>query len=262
MLVNSFHTKIILILFLHLLNSLCLLAEQTLPPGYVKEGNNLTELGNTDESNVDHNYVDLGLESGIKWATCNVGASLFNDMGSFFAWGEIECKESYSEINSDTYNKTPNYLRKTKVIDKSDVLNKEHDVAAAKWGGDWRMPTIDEWLELKNECTWTWSNQDGQNGCMVTGPNGNSIFLPAAGSIGYSDSQSLNGFGEYGYYWSSSNYWYYDGSYYDSLDCAGILSFGVMSQSTHGGFKYEGMLVRPVMGKNKLLRSSKNEEKK
>ena len=143
-------------------------------------------------------YVDLGLS--VKWATCNVGADTSEDYGDYFAWGEVESK---SEYNWSTY-KFDNGSTFTKYCsnDNKFVLDKEDDVASVNLGGSWRMPTKEEQDELLHSCTWTWTTQNGVNGCKVTSrTNGNSIFLPAAG---YRKDSSLIGAGSIYYYWSSS----------------------------------------------------------
>ena len=138
-----------------------------------------------------HEYVDLGLPSGLKWATCNVGASSPEEYGDYYAWGEIETKSEYVESNSKTYGKS-----------MSDISgNSTYDVARAKWGGSWRLPTRKEFKELIQKCKWQWTTQNGKKGYKFTGPNGNSIFLPAAG---YRNGSSLYRAGENGYYWSST----------------------------------------------------------
>ena len=142
----------------------------------------------------DHAYVDLGLPSGLLWATCNVGAENPEDYGDYFAWGETTPKESYTWenyiymmlgaswwdpklikycINSDDgYNGfTDNLL----------TLLPEDDAATANWGNDWRTPTRTECLELINNTTHSWIALNGVNGCLFTASNGNSIFIPAAG---------------------------------------------------------------------------------
>ena len=140
-----------------------------------------------------HEWVDLGLPSGLKWATCNIGASQPHDYGNYYAWGETTTKTSYDESNSVTYGQ--------QISDFSG--NATYDAARANWGGTWRMPTEAEMMELENNCTWTWATQSGVNGYRITGPNGNSIFLPAAG---FCYGSSRNYVGEYGYYWSSAPY--------------------------------------------------------
>ena len=147
----------------------------------------------------EHGYVDLGLPSGLKWATCNVGANAPEDYGYYFAWGEVEPKITY---NWDTYKYyDDSNLTKYTSNDSKTVLDPEDDVATVNWGGAWRMPTKAEQDELRNNCTWDWITQNGVNGYKVTGPNGNSIFLPAAGSMHVG---GLDADGSWGYYWSSS----------------------------------------------------------
>ena len=138
-----------------------------------------------------HDFVDLGLSSGVKWATCNVGANSSSEYGKYYAWGEIAPKTSYDAGNSVTYGQ--------QIGDISG--NPQYDAARANWGGTWRMPTKVEFEELINNCTWTWTSEGGYNGYRVTGPNGNSIFLPAAG---YRSGTSLTNAGSYGYCWSST----------------------------------------------------------
>ena len=149
-----------------------------------------------------HEYVDLGLS--VKWATCNVGATKPEEYGDYFAWGETQPKTTYSW---STYKWCNGYDKQTKYctqrrygrVDKKTVLKKADDAAAVNWGGSWRIPTKAEQDELLNNCTWTWTTQNGVNGYKVTSKkNGNSIFLPAAG---YGGGSSLTVAGSY---WSSS----------------------------------------------------------
>ena len=153
-----------------------------------------------------HEYVDLGLPSGTLWATCNVGATKPEEYGDYFAWGETQPKETYNwstykwcRGSSDTQTKycTDSYYG---TVDNKTTLDLSDDAARANWGGSWRMPTTEEQQELINNCTWTWTTQNGVNGYKVTSKsNGNSIFLPAAGCR---DDSSLNDAGSYGDYWS------------------------------------------------------------
>ncbi len=171
-----------------------------------------------------HEYVDLGLS--VKWATCNVGASKPEDYGNYYAWGETSTKSSYTESNSKTYGKRMNDIRG----------NSQYDAARANWGGTWRLPTKAELEELTNKCTWKWTTQNGVKGYKVTGPNGNSIFLPAAG---YRYGSSLCRAGEYGDYWSSSP----DGG--DGNGAYG-LRFGSGTQRVGWNGRSLGRSVRPV----------------
>ena len=199
--------------------------------------------------------VDLGLTSGLKWATCNVGANAPEEYGDYFAWGETEpyyssqdpltwkngktgynwasykwCNGSYSTLTK--YNYSSSYG----TVDNEYILVPEDDAAAANWGGSWRMPTDAEWTELRTECTWTWTTQNGVNGRLVTGPNGNSIFLPAAGSRG---GTGLSYAGSCGFYWSSS----LDTDY---PDFAFDVFFDSVNVYRYDGYRFGGQSVRPV----------------
>ena len=116
-----------------------------------------------------YEYVDLGLS--VMWATCNIGADSPEDYGNYYAWGETETKDTYTSSNSVTYG-----------VSMSDFSGSAYsDAATANWGSTWRMPTSSEIDELISDCTWTWTTLNDVNGYEVTGTNGNSIFLPAAG---------------------------------------------------------------------------------
>ena len=159
-----------------------------------------------------HESVDLGLS--VKWATCNVGAKAPEESGDHYAWGETETKSSYTESNCKTLQSEVVVkssllgLKQKEVIDYRGIEvgdiagNSKYDVAAATWGGNWRMPTKAEFDELLSNCTWKWCKQNGRSGYKVTSNvNGNSIFLPAAGSRG-GDGHYF--YGSYGFYWSST----------------------------------------------------------
>ena len=215
-----------------------------------------TEKGGTGGN---HQYVDLGLPSGIKWATCNVGASNPEEYGDYFAWGEVEpyysglnadgsatgwkegksdgyCWQSYCGQSSFTEWSTAPYDATTK------ILKPENDAARQNWGGNWRMPTIAEQDELLNtaNCTWTWKsnyNSTGVAGYIVTSKkNGNTIFLPAAG---VRDGSSLDHVGFFGNYWSSS-------LYESGSSNAYYLYFGSNNVGGNYGSRYYGQSVRPV----------------
>ena len=170
----------------------------------------LLTVGCTPEENKDHDYVDLGLPSGLLWATCNVGANTPEEYGDYFAWGETQPKDIYNwstyqycmgDYNTLTkYCNNPNYGYNG-FTDNLTILLPEDDAATANWGNGWRMPTEEEWQELYQNTTVTWTQQNGVNGRLITASNGNSLFLPAAG---YRWDGGLYDVGSGGYYWSSS----------------------------------------------------------
>ena len=168
------------------------------------------------EKNLPYAYVDLGLPSGTKWASFNVGATSAEEAGGYFAWGEIETKEKYGYADYK-YLQT-SYLRSfTKYCNSEDygydgftdnltTLESIDDAATANWGNNWRMPTSAEMQELLDNCTWTWTTQNEVSGYMITstveGYTDKSIFIPAAG---YKDNTgTLYSKNEDGYYWSNS----------------------------------------------------------
>ena len=195
-------------------------------------------------------YVDLGLPSGLLWATCNIGADNPEDYGDYFAWGETQpqttydwstyqyCMGSNSTLTKYCNNSSYGYDGFT---DDLSTLLPEDDAATANWGHGWRMPTKEEFEELYNNTTVTWTTQNGVNGRLFTASNGNSLFLPAAG---YRDGSNLYSAGSYGFYWSSSlytdnpsgawNFYFYSGSY-----------------DMYGSGRVYGQSVRPVrLGQN------------
>ena len=193
------------------------------------------------ETNITHEYVDLGLS--VKWATCNVGASSPEETGYFFSWGETKPKAKYNwetyKLCEGSYDTQTKYCTKSYygTVDNKTILELSDDAANANWGGDWRMPTKEDQDELRTECTWNWTTKNGVNGYTVTGPNGNSIFLPAAGYRGGSD---LSNAGSYGYYWSSSlNTNYSNIAYY--------LGFRSDNVDWNYSLRYYGHSVRPVL---------------
>ena len=166
------------------------------------------ELGKYRKVVNGHVFVNLGLPSGLYWATCNVGAKTETDYGNYYAWGETTTKSRYILDNSTWFDRF-----------HSGDLTPSEDAATANWGKGTRMPTYDEMVELKNNCTWEWQNNYNNtsvNGYLVTGSNSQSVFFPAAG---YRGGSSHNYAGSNGYYWTSSpdsNYNYSYGLYFYS----------------------------------------------
>ena len=157
-----------------------------------------TEYGNevsfTTSEEPTGDWVDLGLPSGLLWATRNVGASSPEDYGSYFAWAETSPKSEYSERTYQycVYSNDFYFMGWTKYCNNPDggyngysdtltVLLPEDDAATVNWGNGWRMPTDEEWIELLYSCTRYVTTQNGVNGMCFIGPNGNTLFLPAAG---------------------------------------------------------------------------------
>ena len=185
---------------------------------------------------IEYKYVDLGLPSGLKWATCNVGATSPEEYGLYFAWGETtgytadDITSGIRAFNEDTYNAGP-------AASISANLTLEQDAAYVNMGGNWRMPTRAECLELIDNTTQMWT--DDYNGTGVAGKvftskvNGNSVFFPAAGRC---DNSDVLGGDENGYYWSaswssSSSEWYL---YFDSGRQTLISSRRYYGQSVRG----------------------------
>lgn len=159
---------------------------------YLKEGTNglypIPWFKISDGPSDQYEYVDLGLPSGVKWATRNVGAATPEAKGNYYAWGEVDSKGPYT---------IENYIHKN--VNLGDISGKEkYDAATANWGGKWRMPTQTELKELMDKCTWTWTTVNGVGGYRITGSNNNSIFLPGAGV--YKDGLG----GTSCYYWTST----------------------------------------------------------
>ena len=146
--------------------------------------------------------VDLGLS--VKWANMNVGAKKASGFGTYFAWGETKSKDYYS-WNTYAWSKGDSqFLTKYSTTDRRSQLAPGDDAAHINLGGEWRMPTVDEFEELINNCTWEWTAQDGVNGYKVTSKKtGNSIFLPITGFRYYADTQFRS---IMGVYWTSSLY--------------------------------------------------------
>lgn len=200
-----------------------------------------------DENNAQHTYIDLGLPSGTLWATCNVGANYPWEYGDYFAWGETKPKTEYSMANYK-------YAKENKLIKYNDKtiygyngfadwitqLEPMDDAAYQNWGSDWCMPTQNQCKELIDNCNWSWVNINDVNGYEIKGRNGNTIFLPAAGSV--SESEPVNKANIKGYYWSST--YNYE---------ARFLSFTLTQKiiDYFFSFRQTGLAIRPVRANKK-----------
>ncbi len=172
--------------------------------------------------------IDLGLPSGTKWACCNVDATTPEEYGGYYARGEIEEKDVY---NGSTY---IYYDGDTFYDIGYDISGTEYDVAHVKWGDSWVMPTREQLEELCNSCSYIWTSVNGINGGKFIGPNGGTIFLPAAGERsddGITDTDT------YGLFWSSTNH---------KMLRAYNLSIDSLGGSYGSKQIYHGLTVRPV----------------
>ena len=195
-----------------------------------------------------HDYVDLGLPSGTLWATCNIGASKPEDYGDYHAWGETKPQTSniynwssykYANGASDKLTKycDNSYYGKNGFTDNLTTLQSGDDPATSNWGTGWQTPSKDQWKELLDNTTNTWTTQNGVKGKLFTSKkNGQRLFLPAAG---YRWGSELDDAGSGGDYWSRSlntdnpNYaWYL---YFFSGDCR-----------MYYRYRSNGFSVRPV----------------
>lgn len=216
---------------------------------HVFESNSATDAQEEEqiksESNTinGHEYVDLGLS--VKWATCNVGADRPEEYGDYFAWGETKPKKRYAWSNYFDCQNPENLdnddswsiykLSGTTAISPEDG----HDTARENWGGTWRMPTSEECYELTKECSWKWCSINGHEGFMVVGPNGNSIFLVAAGERDETD--KLWGAEKMCTYWA--NNLSHCSSFANHLY---IENFGTEGYQTSSSNRKNGNQIRPV----------------
>jgi len=204
---------------------------------------NIKEIG---ESTSIGEAIDLGLPSGTKWASWNVGALKPEDFGGYYAWGETEEKDTYTWDNYQygNYNYEDD---SSQIVDiGSDIGGTDYDVAHLKWRGEWRLPSIEHINELRNNCTFEWTTLNGVNGCRFTGPNGNSIFLPATGQW---DNGTLVKVGEWGDYLSSSKREPQEGEVI-SIFCEGLLFNSEAPEWWYANpiwGQYCGRCVRPII---------------
>ena len=207
------------------------------------------------EGEVVMEAVDLGLPSGLKWASFNLGASKPEEYGGYYQWGGLEdVTDTGIYLNWDNcpyHTGSDMFTGWTKYIpsyqssywsgagspDNKTVLDPEDDVVRVKLGGSWRMPTKEEFDELRSICTSEWVTMNGVPGLKFTSnKNGNSIFLPAAG---YRYCDYVHEDGSYGCYWSSSL-----GTNHPSYGYQLIFSSDYLD--TDYDYRYGGLSVRPV----------------
>ena len=212
--------------------------------------------------NDSHEYVDLGLPSGLLWATCNVGASEPEECGDYFAWGETKPKSDYSwntyKWGSDerqlTKYCTDSGYGKDGFTDNKTTLDLADDAARANWGGQWRMPTKEDFEELINNTSSKWisdakwiSPRIGGSGYVFTASNGNYLFLPDAGCR-YGKLPGRDG--SPGYWSSSLGTECPDGAYYLFFDPDLVHVQGDRCRINENDCRLIGRPVRPVRPKN------------
>jgi hypothetical protein len=205
---------------------------------------------------VDRARVQLW-EGGPYWATTNIGAEKPEDYGYYFWWGDTvgykrendkwvasngsNSDFSFSSGNAPTCAKSISTLKSEGWITSDGVLASSHDAATVHWGGDWRMPTKQEFDDLNSKCDWTWGSLNGVNGYVVRGRDSyasNSIFLPCAG---YGYGTSFYNAGSHGRYWSSV-------PHSDDYGDAWYLGFLSGRHDTYYGSYRYGQSVRPLQG--------------
>ncbi len=188
-----------------------------------------------------HDYVDLGLPSGLKWATCNVGATSPEECGDSFAWGEVKTKKDFTKDSSFTTFQSAGRLQKRGVIDSYGVLTAMCDAATQNWGDKWRMPTKEEFDELVEYCSWTWIVWEQGCGYLIESKkegNDNWIFLPA--SYVFKEFSQEDFKPTVGEYWSSTVFENDDWLSYR-------LSFHSLGSCNSNKLRYLESKVRPVL---------------
>ena len=153
-----------------------------------------------------HQWVDLGLPSGTRWAACNVGAESSTEWGNFYAWADTTVELGNSSTACPSFGLSVKNLIEKGYTDSVGNLKSTYDVARQNWGDGWKLPSKENFLELVNECSWNWMVKDGVEGYEVKSKkegNKNSIFLPAAGCMDGGDFIDL---GVVGRYWTSTAY--------------------------------------------------------
>ncbi len=208
--------------------------------------NSYTKL-NVSGSINGHDYVDLGLPSGRRWATCNIGSQSPAGYGDYFSWAETKSKAIYTEANYsgciDIYIDGLGDIKSDTIRGQHRIIdNPRFDAARKNWGENWELPTAADFAELNKECSWTLKTIDGHKGYLVTGSNGNSIFLPMAG---LKENQYKSQVGTGGFYWT--------GDSWDARDRSTMVDF---HESSHNGsiwcYRYKGLSIRPVVSLSKF----------
>lgn len=211
----------------------------------VPDSNNLSDNKQQSDSDSNELYVDLGLPSGTLWAKMNVGATSPEQVGDYFSWGETSPKDNYSRSNYKWNGWDIDQLIENGICGSDSTLAPEHDAATVNMGEDWRMPNLQECIELLKACAWsdtTIANNDRETLLFkVTGPNGNYILLPRTGVNNQWDASA--------YYWTSETSKFYVS---DPNDCSYSMfahnsgSFGYNRNLHQRHTRYDGVPVRAI----------------
>ena len=215
--------------------------------GYVSDATvtlkqTVNDLGKTlkvRREGIVHNAIDLGLS--VQWCDRNVGATSVEGLGSYFAWGETESKETYY-WSTYAYGSSENNVTDIGM----NISGTQYDAATKMLGDGWRMPTRAEFIEMKNKCTWEKAMVNGVGGHRGTAPNGNSIFFAAQGGTKYSADYVSSE--DYFYGWTANRCYtkkayadcYFFGKYQD-----GSVNPTLGTERERG---YGGLQVRAVKG--------------
>lgn len=180
---------------------------------------------------VDSNIVDLGLPSGTLWSTCNLGAKTISEFGSLYMWGSVNAVEAKHKNDIDYY------------VSHLNIIGTSYDAASLSLGKHWRLPSEEQVVELVTKCNWLWSNIDGRNGYVVTGPNGKTLFLPVAGCVLLDGYENAN---QFGYYWIGERH-------PSNAKYAKELVIGLNQINVECGRQYVGRSIRPVFISDKAV---------
>ncbi len=182
-----------------------------------------------EEVFTDSTVVDLGLPSGTLWATCNLGANNPSDYGSYYMWGSVDTV-------GESHHKDIGYF-----MSGLNIIGTSYDAASLSLGIHWRLPSEIQMVELIDKCNWVWTNVEGSNGYEITGPNGQTLFLPVAGCVLLEGYKNGN---QFGYYWIGERC---------SMDskCAKELVIGLNQVNIESGKQYVGRSIRPVFVSDK-----------
>lgn len=193
-----------------------------------------------------HDWVDLGLTSGTRWATCNIGAADPTKIGDYFSWGETKAKETYSGSNYAYGTANGPDFSATKYEVGFSVLETADDAATANWGDKWAMPTPTQISELASECDWEYVAQPVAGFKAKSRKNSNYVFFPAAGACIGSGPANAMFVGTWCKYWSNMLTGPNMYSQAQCLDISGSGSSVAAKNDNNGMPRQHGLPIRPV----------------